>query len=56
MTPKKPKTHFMKKATDTTVRERHAMRTQLSDNEIYMQAQTSDFDCEQAWQDLHKFV
>ena len=46
----------MKKATDTTVRERLAIRTQLSDYESYMQAQTSDFDWEQAWQDLHKFV
>ena len=46
----------MKKATDTTVRERLAMRTQLSDNESFMQAQTSDFDGEEAWQDLHKFV
>ena len=46
----------MKKATDTTVRERLAMRTQLSDNESYMQAQTTDFDWEEAWHDLRKFV
>lgn len=46
----------MKKATDKAVRERLAMRTLISDNESYMQAQTSDFDWEEAWQDLHKFV